>query len=104
MRFQPPGLGRSPSGIGRPAELVAPLSSSRNEPRATSANAGACLEISVKPRCAVYHATAASTSSTMYLTLTVSAGMTAPAAFKQDVDPRHEAGRDDGVHGRARAS
>jgi hypothetical protein len=32
----------------------------------------------VKPRCVVYHATAASMSSTMYLTLTVSAGMTAP--------------------------
>jgi 16S rRNA U516 pseudouridylate synthase RsuA-like enzyme len=29
------------------------------------AKAGAALEISVKPRCVVYHATAASTSSTM---------------------------------------
>jgi nicotinic acid phosphoribosyltransferase len=41
IRFQPPGPGCSPSGIGRPAELVGPLSKSRREPRVTSANAGA---------------------------------------------------------------
>src|ERR1044072_6446936 len=48
MRFQPPGLGRSPSGIGRP-ELFGPLSNNRNDPSVTSANAGAVLERSVKP-------------------------------------------------------
>ena len=40
MRFQPPGPGLAPSGIGRPAELVGPLSRSRRLPRVTSANAG----------------------------------------------------------------
>src|SRR6266540_4158418 len=50
MRFQPPGLGRRPSGMGRPAELVGPLSSSRRLPRVTSAKAGAALERSVKPK------------------------------------------------------
>src|ERR1051325_6381779 len=79
MRFQPPALGRSPSALGGPAELVAPLSRRRSEPRATSAKAGACLDRTVKPRCVVYHATAASTSSTMYRTLTVSAGMPSPS-------------------------
>ena len=42
-RFQPPGSGVRPSGIGRPAELFGPLSSSRRPPRTTSANAGAAL-------------------------------------------------------------
>jgi hypothetical protein len=41
MRFQPPGPGRSPSGIGRPAELLGPLSNRRSDPSVTSANAGA---------------------------------------------------------------
>ena len=50
MRFQPPGSGVRPSGIGRPAELVGPLSSSRRWPRTTSANAGAALVRSSKPR------------------------------------------------------
>jgi hypothetical protein len=50
MRFQPPGCGVRPSGIGRPAELAGPLSSSRRLPRTTSANAGAALERSVKPK------------------------------------------------------
>ena len=31
--FQPPGAGIRPSGIGRPAELVGPLSSNRKSPR-----------------------------------------------------------------------
>src|SRR5262245_44774071 len=91
MRFQPPGFGRSPFGMGLPAELVAPLRSSRNDPRATSAKAGACLESRVKPRCVVYHATAASTSSTMYLTLTVSAGMTPLGRSTGDVGPMQTA-------------
>ena len=43
MRFQPPGPGLAPSGIGRPAELAGPASSSRRLPRLTSANAGAAL-------------------------------------------------------------
>src|SRR5258706_1597211 len=77
MRFQPPGPGLLPSGIGRPAELVVPLSNRRRDPSATSANAGAALESTVKPRCVVYHATAALTSLTMYRTLTVVAGMLA---------------------------
>ena len=50
MRFQPPGPGVRPSGIGRPAELFGPLSSSRSLPRTTSANAGAALERSLKPK------------------------------------------------------
>ena len=49
MRFHPPAAGTRPSGIARPAELVAPLRRSRSSPRLTSANAGAALEISVKP-------------------------------------------------------
>src|SRR5438132_1254629 len=53
MRFQPPGPGLMPSGIGRPAELAAPLRRSRRSPRATSAKAGAALESSVNPRCVV---------------------------------------------------
>src|SRR6266567_3712444 len=77
MRFQPPGPGLLPSGIGRPAELVVPLSNRRSDPRVTSANAGAALERRVKPRCVVYHATAASTSLTIYRTLPVVAGMLA---------------------------
>jgi len=44
MRFQPPGFGRSPSGIGRPAELAGPLSRSLSDARWTSAKAGAWLE------------------------------------------------------------
>ena len=63
------------AGIGLPAELFSPLSNNRRDPRATSANAGAYFESTVKPRCVVYHVTAASTSSTMYRTQTVSAGM-----------------------------
>ncbi len=50
MRFQPPGPGLRPSGIGRPAELAGPASSSRRLPRVTSANAGAALNRTVKPR------------------------------------------------------
>ena len=53
MRFQPPGSGMRPSGMGRPAELLGPLSSSRRLPRTTSANAGAELERTVKPKCVV---------------------------------------------------
>lgn len=49
IRFQSPGPGRRPSGIGRPAELAGPLSSSRRPPP-TSAKAGADLERTVKPR------------------------------------------------------
>src|SRR5262245_37212820 len=83
MRFQPPGPGRAPSGIARPAELVGPLSNSRNEPSATSAKAGAAFERRLKPRCFVYQATAASTSLTMYRTLTVDAAMFASLRFRQ---------------------
>jgi hypothetical protein len=43
MRFQPPGPGVVPSGIGRPAELVGPASSNRKLPRFTSAKAGDAL-------------------------------------------------------------
>ncbi len=43
IRFQPPRPGLVPSGIGRPAEVVRPASSSRRLPRFTSANAGAAL-------------------------------------------------------------
>jgi hypothetical protein len=39
-----------PSGIARPAELVGPLNSRRRLPRTTSANAGAALERTVKPK------------------------------------------------------
>jgi hypothetical protein len=53
MRFHPPGEGTVPSGIGRPAELVGPLSRSRSLPRITSANAGAALILTVNPRCFV---------------------------------------------------
>jgi hypothetical protein len=53
MRFQPPGPGTVPSGIGRPAELRGPLSSSRRLPRTTSAKAGAALALRVNPRCSV---------------------------------------------------
>ena len=52
MRFQPPGAGVRPSGIGRPAELVGPLSSSRRLPRMTSAKAGAAFRPSSKPKLA----------------------------------------------------
>ena len=51
MRFQPPGPGLAPSGMGRPAELAGPLSSSRRLPRVTSAKAGAALVRTSKPRC-----------------------------------------------------
>ena len=50
MRFQPPGSGERPSGIGRPAELAGPLSSSRSRPRTTSANAGGALVRTVNPK------------------------------------------------------
>lgn len=53
MRFQPPGPGRAPSGMARPAELFGPLKRSRKLPRRTSANAGSALENSWKPRCVV---------------------------------------------------
>src|SRR5215213_4699492 len=82
MRFQPPGPGLPPSGIGRPAELAGPLSNRRSDPSLTSANAGAALVRSVKPRCVVYHATAAATSLTMYQTFTVVSGM--PASHDSD--------------------
>ena len=49
IRFQPPGPGVAPSGIGRPAELFGPASSSRRLPRLTSANAGAALVSGSKP-------------------------------------------------------
>ena len=49
-KFHPPGSGVRPSGIGRPAELAGPLSSSLRLPRTTSANAGAALERTVKPK------------------------------------------------------
>ena len=45
-----PGPGVRPSGIGRPAELAGPASSSRRLPRLTSANAGAAVNRSAKPR------------------------------------------------------
>jgi hypothetical protein len=48
-RFQPSGAGVLPWGIGCPAELAGPLSSSRRLPRTTSANVGAALERSEKP-------------------------------------------------------
>jgi len=64
MRFQPPGLGRSPSAIGQPAELFGSLSSNRKAHRRTSANAGDAFERVSKRRCFVYHATEASTSGT----------------------------------------
>src|SRR5215469_8818955 len=50
MRFQPPGPGLRPSGIGLPAELPGPASSNRRLPEVTSANAGAKLVRTVKPR------------------------------------------------------
>src|SRR5262249_5751602 len=50
MRFQPPGPGLTPSGMGRPAELVGPLSNSRKLPRVTLANAGAELVSTSKSR------------------------------------------------------
>ncbi len=50
IRFQPPGCGTRPSGIGRPAELAGPLSSRRSLPRTTSANAGAALIRRLKPK------------------------------------------------------
>ena len=53
MRFQPPGPGLAPSGMGRPAELAGPLSSSRRLPRVTSAKAGTALVSNSKPRCSV---------------------------------------------------
>jgi hypothetical protein len=53
MRFQPPGLGIVPSGMGRLAELAGPLSSSRRLPRVTSVKAGAALLRTSKPRCPV---------------------------------------------------
>jgi uncharacterized hydrophobic protein (TIGR00271 family) len=53
IRFQPPGLGLVPSGMGRPAELAGPLSSSRRFPRVTSAKAGTALVRTSKPRCSV---------------------------------------------------
>src|SRR6516162_3649255 len=62
-RLQPPASGRAPSGIGRPGELVGPLSNRRSDPSVTSANAGAAFERTAKPRCFVYHAIAAPTSS-----------------------------------------
>ena len=48
MRFQPPGSGVRPSGIGRPAELIRPAQRQAQVPRTTSANAGAALERSVE--------------------------------------------------------
>jgi hypothetical protein len=54
MRFQPPGLGLVPSGMGRPAELAelaGPLSGSRRLPRVTFAKAGTALVRTSKPRC-----------------------------------------------------
>ena len=53
MRFQPPGTGWRPSGIGASAELPGPLSNNRSLPRITSAKAGAALEMSVKSKCVV---------------------------------------------------
>ena len=53
IRFQPPGAGCAPSGIGRPAELFGPARSSRRFPRFTSANAGAALVRSSKPSLSV---------------------------------------------------
>jgi hypothetical protein len=50
MRFQPPGAGMRPSDIGRPAELLGPLSKSRRLARTTSANAGPGLVRSVKSK------------------------------------------------------
>src|SRR5262245_51914644 len=46
----PPGPGLAPSGMGRPAELVGPLSSSRRLPRVTLANAGPELVSTSKSR------------------------------------------------------
>src|SRR5688572_9398280 len=89
MRFQPPGRGRSPSGIARPAELAGPLSNSRNDPRLTSANAGAALERSEKPRCFVYQSIAASTSSTMYRTLTVASDISASRCWDKQAARSH---------------
>ena len=51
MRFQPPGAGLRPSGIGRPAELAGPLSSSRRWPRVTSAKAGTADDRTANPKC-----------------------------------------------------
>src|SRR5436309_16131009 len=45
--------GRRPSGSGRPAELVGPLSNNRRSPSTTSAKAGAALDRSLKPKCIV---------------------------------------------------
>ena len=52
MRFQPPGPGRSPSAIARPAELIGPESSNRRLPRVTSAKAGLLIP-TVNPKCRV---------------------------------------------------
>ena len=49
MRFHPPGPGMAPSGIGRPAELIGPLSSMRRLPFVTSANAGELIP-TLKPK------------------------------------------------------
>jgi hypothetical protein len=51
IRFQPPGTGVRPSGIGRPAELAGPPSSRRRWPRVTSANAGTADDRTVNPKC-----------------------------------------------------
>ena len=48
-RFQPPGSGRVPSGIGRAAELCGPLSQRTRSPRSTIANAGPICVASRKP-------------------------------------------------------
>jgi hypothetical protein len=49
MRFHPPGVGVVPSGSGRPAELVGPLSNNRSRPRTTSARAASGSASPVRP-------------------------------------------------------
>src|SRR5262249_13235610 len=68
----PPARAGLPAvGMGRPAELVGPLSSSRRLPRLTSAT-GSPVVRRADPSWVVEKFTAAATSSTMYRTWTVS--------------------------------
>jgi len=53
------------SGIGLPAELSGPASSSRSRPRTTSANAGSALDRATKPNWPMWKSIASWTSSTI---------------------------------------
>ena len=64
-RFQPPASGWRPSGIGRPAELILPLSNSRRGPRSTAAKAGETAGVRLKPKFSTYQSADFTGSSTM---------------------------------------